>query len=68
MVMVDSYCVGAEVAEGGVASAGVIPALDVGEERAGGGPAGGPGSAVDEFGFHGREERLGDRVVGPVLV
>lgn len=43
---------GAKVAQGGVPPAGVVPALDVVEERAGGGFAGRPGAAVDEVVLH----------------
>ena len=54
---------GAEVADAGVSAAGVVPALDVVEDRGVGGGSGGPRPAVDQFLLDGGEERLADRVV-----
>ena len=54
---------GAEVAEGAVEAAGVVPAFDVVEDGAAEPGAGGPRAGVDQLAFDGREERLGHGVV-----
>jgi hypothetical protein len=56
-------CGGAEVAEGRVSAAGVVPTFDVLEYRLAGGGVGRPGLPVQQFGFDGGEERFGDGVV-----
>lgn len=53
----------AEVAEGGVAPPGVVPALDPLEHRRRELGAAGPGAAVEKLALHGRPERLDEGVV-----
>jgi hypothetical protein len=57
---------GAEVAEGGVAAARVVEALDEREDRVRQAFSSGPGRAVEQFGLQGGEEALGDAVVEAV--
>lgn len=58
---------GAEIAEGGVAAAGIVEAFDALENGAPGRSSCGPWVAVDQVWLEGREETLGDGVV-PAIV
>jgi len=63
-IVVDSFVLsGAEVTERRMQPAGVVPALDVLEDRASKSSSGRPRTRLDEFALDGGKKRLGDRVV-----